>query len=216
MLASGDRMTATVEQLVRKGRKYEQVLEGARTVFLRDGFEGASVDDIAREAGVSKATLYSYFPDKRLLFMEVAKSECRRQADEAMELIDDSAPVAEVLTFAAERITGFMLSEFGQRIFRICVAECDRFPGLGQEFYYSGPMLVRNRLSEYLISARSRGALEMADVTLAADQFVQLCKASIHERQIFGLGGTIGPQEVRRVIEGAVTMFLAAYGPRGA
>jgi len=208
-------MGANAEQLIRKGRKYDQVLEGARTAFLRDGFDGASVNDVAREAGVSKATLYSYFPDKRLLFMEVAKAGCGRQADEAMELIDDAAPVAEVLTFAAERITGFMMSDFGQRIFRICVAECDRFPGLGSEFYISGPMLVRNRLSEYLTSARARGALEMNDVSLAADQFVQLCKASIHERQIFGLGGTITPGDVRQVIDGAVSMFLAAYGPRG-
>ena len=69
-------------QLIVKGRKFDQVLEGARTVFMRDGFERASVDDIAREAGVSKATLYAYFPDKRLLFMEIASAECRRQADE--------------------------------------------------------------------------------------------------------------------------------------
>jgi len=54
---------------IKRGRKFDQVLSGARDVFLRDGFEGASVDDIARAAGVSKATLYSYFPDKRLLFM---------------------------------------------------------------------------------------------------------------------------------------------------
>ena len=57
-----------------KGRKFTQVLEGARTVFLRDGFEGASVDDIAREAGVSKATLYSYFPEKKMMLIEVARA----------------------------------------------------------------------------------------------------------------------------------------------
>ena len=115
-------MTVAVAE-VRKGRKFDQVLDGAREVFLRDGFEGASVDDIARAAGVSKATLYSYFPDKRLLFLEVAKAECRRQADEAEELISDDAPVAEVLRLAAERIVSFGQSEFGQKIFRICVAE---------------------------------------------------------------------------------------------
>ena len=81
---------------IRRGRKFDQVLAGAREVFLRDGFEGASVDDIAREAGVSKATLYSYFPDKRLLFQEVARAECRRAADEAEAMVDDQAPVAEV------------------------------------------------------------------------------------------------------------------------
>ena len=60
---------------INRGRKFDQVLEGARTIFLRDGFDGASVDDIAKEAGVSKATLYSYFPDKRLMFVEVVVSD---------------------------------------------------------------------------------------------------------------------------------------------
>jgi TetR/AcrR family transcriptional regulator, mexJK operon transcriptional repressor len=197
---------------IRRGRKFAQVLDGAREVFLRDGFEGASVDDIAREAGVSKATLYSYFPDKRLLFMEVAKAECRRQADEAMALIDDSAPVAEVLHMAATRITGFMLSEFGQRVYRICVAESDRFPGLGREFYDSGPQVVRDRLAEYLRGAVARGDLVVEDVPLAADQFAQLCKADLHDRLIFGIDIRGLPQNVERVVQGAVAMFLARYG----
>ena len=62
------------QSVVKQGRKWDQVLDGARKVFMRDGFEGASVDDIVREAGVSKATLYSYFPDKRLLFIETSWS----------------------------------------------------------------------------------------------------------------------------------------------
>ncbi|MEL6597866.1 MAG: helix-turn-helix domain-containing protein, partial [Pseudomonadota bacterium] len=57
---------------IKRGRKFDQVLDGARKIFMSDGYEGASVDDIAKAAEVSKATLYSYFPDKRLLFMEVA------------------------------------------------------------------------------------------------------------------------------------------------
>ena len=68
---------------------------------MRDGFEGASVDDIAKAAGVSKATLYSYFPDKRLLFSEVAKGECNRQADGAIAEIDINAPVEVNLAAAA-------------------------------------------------------------------------------------------------------------------
>ena len=89
------------QEIIRKGRKFDQVLEGARSVFLRDGFEGASVDDIARAAGVSKATLYSYFPDKRLLFLEVARCECNRQTEETEALICTATTVREVLTIAA-------------------------------------------------------------------------------------------------------------------
>jgi len=197
---------------IRKGRKFDQVLDGARTVFMRDGFEGASVDDIAREAGVSKATLYSYFPDKRLLFMEVAKCECARQADEAMEELDLTAAPDVVLRGAAERIVAFISSEFGHRVFRICVAEGDRFPQLGPQFYCSGPQLVRDRLASYLRQATERGQLRIEDIDLAAEQFAELCKAGIHDRMIYGIGEASTPADARRTIDGAVEMFMARYG----
>lgn len=198
----------------RKGRKFDQVLEGARNVFLQHGFEGASVDDIAREAGVSKATLYSYFPDKRLLFMEVAQTECHRQADEAVELIDQNAPVRQVLTEAARRMVAFLMSDFAQKVFRICVAESERFPELGHQFYHSGPMLVRERLMEYLAKAVERGELQIDDLAFAADQFAALCKVTVHEKVIFGVAACCPPQEAEKVAAGAVEMFLARYGMR--
>nr|RDS97203.1 TetR/AcrR family transcriptional regulator [Cereibacter sphaeroides f. sp. denitrificans] len=198
----------------RKGRKMPQVLEGARTIFLRDGFEGASVDDIARAAGVSKATLYSYFPDKRLLFLEVAKAECLRQAEETVALITaDLAPRA-VLTLAATRIVAFVLSDFGIRTYRICVAEADRFPELGHEFYESGPALVRQRIVDYLAQAVGRGELAIDDLELAADQFAELCKADLFNRIVFGVGSAVGEPERQKVAQGAVEMFLARYAPR--
>ncbi|MGP3697018.1 TetR/AcrR family transcriptional regulator [Rhodobacter sp. NSM] len=199
---------------VRKGRKMPQVLEGARTIFLRDGFEGASVDDIAREAGVSKATLYSYFPDKRLLFLEVAKAECLRQAEETVALISADLGPRAVLTLAATRIVAFVLSDFGIRTYRICVAEADRFPELGHEFYQSGPALVRQRIVDYLTSAVSRNELVIGDLDLAADQFAELCKADLFNRIVFGVGEKVGEDERRRVAEGAVEMFLARYAPQ--
>lgn len=200
-------------QRVKRGRKFEQVLEGAREVFMTDGFEGASVDTIARSAGVSKATLYAYFPDKRLLFMEVAKSECIRQADEAIELMDLTAPPREVLAEAARRMIGFYLSDFGIRVFRIFVAESDRFPELGREFYESGPALVRARIADYFRDAVRRGELKIDDIQLAADQFAELCKADIFPRLIFGVRSAFSEAEKRRVIDGAVETFMARYGP---
>ena len=199
---------------IRRGRKFKQVLEGARAIFLARGFEGASVDDIAREAGVSKATLYAYFPDKRLLFMEVARAECARQADEAVQLIDQNAPAELVLTEAARRIVGFLTSEFAQKVFRICVAEADRFPELGHEFYHSGPLLMRERLVEYLSKAVERGELVIEDLPFAADQFAALCKVTLHEQVIFGVSPCCPTQDAERVAKGAVQMFLARYGKR--
>jgi AcrR family transcriptional regulator len=212
-------VTATARQIMnaplevaRQGRKVAQVLEGARAVFMRDGFEGASVDEIAREAGVSKATLYSYFPDKRLLFMEVAKMECARQSEAAMSRIRLSGPPEEVLFDAASRMTRFFISGFGRQVFRMCVAESDRFPDLGREFYVSGPLMVHKVLVTYLTDAVARGDLAIEDIELAADQFPELCKASIHMPLVLGLKTEFTDEEIDRVIRGAVDTFMARYG----
>lgn len=198
--------------VIRKGRKYDQVLAGARKVFLSDGFEGASVDTIAREAGVSKATLYSYFPDKRLMFMEMARAECARQAETSLHEIDMGAPPGTVLRLAARRMLAFLLSDFGRRVFRICVAEADRFPELGREFYESGPALVKRHLGHYFEGAMARGELAMDDIALAADQFAELCKADLFPRITFGIADGATQAEIDRVADGAVDTFLARYG----
>lgn len=200
---------------IKRGRKYDQVLDGARTVFMSDGYEGASVDAIARAAGVSKATLYSYFADKRLLFMEVAKAECNQQMDEADSILMDESSPREVLCTAADRMLSFFLSSFGQSIFRMCVAEADRFPELGREFYETGPKLFRERMVTYLRGAVANGDLVIDDLSLAADQFSELCKATLFHELMFGIRTTATEAEKKRVIEGAVETFLARYGAVG-
>ena len=204
-----------VSHEVRRGRKFDQVLEGARKIFMRDGFERASVDDIAREAGVSKATIYAYFPDKQLLFLEVARRECHRQAEAAEALVEGDIPVHVALTIAAEHIVAFQLSDFGQRMFRIVVGEGERFPGLGRQFYDFGPGLIHERLVHHLRSYVTCGQLKIDDLDLAADQFAQLCKTTIHEKLIFGLTETVTPELAHRSVHGAVDMFLARYGCSG-
>lgn len=198
--------------VVRTGRKFDQVVKGARQVFMADGFEGASVDDIAKAAGVSKATLYSYFPDKRLLFMEVATTECNRMADEALELIEGTSTPRQVLTAAASKLVPFLLSDFSQSVFRICMAERDRFPELGRAFYAAGPKMGHDRLRAYMSEAVARGELKIEDLSMAADQFSELCKAKLWIRAVFGIQSEFSREEIAEVVENAVETFLARYG----
>ncbi len=201
-----------VSEKVRKGRKFDQVLAGARQVFLDDGFERASVDAIARAAGVSKATLYSYFPDKRHLFTEVTRAECERQASEATASIDTTAPAPQVLRAAADHMIRFFTSRFALRIFRICLAESDRFPELGRDFYNSGTRVAEETLVAYIDEAASRGELRIEDATLAAHQFIELCKAELFQKYIFGIQSEFSEAEKARIARGAVEMFMARYG----
>ena len=201
--------------IVRTGRKFDQVLAGAREVFLADGFEGASVDDIAKAAGVSKATLYSYFPDKRLLFLEVAKMECQAQSDAAVAQVESSGDLREALTQAATRMSRFFLSDVGMQVYRIVVGESQRFPEVGREFYNAGPAHVRTILKAFLQKGIDEGKLRIDDLDLAADQFPELCKAGLHLQLALGLRDRPSDEDIDRVFAGAVDMFLCKYEVRG-
>ena len=196
---------------ITRGRKFAQVLEGARKVFLRDGFEGASVDDIAREAAVSKATLYSYFPDKRLMFVEVFRAELTRDTADASALIDVDLPIEQVMPFIVQMISSYLVSEFGVRVFRVSVGESERFPTLSQEYYEAGPAQLRGQLVRYFERCVERNELIVDDYGLAADQLIELASASIHDRAIFLGPDSVDKELLRKVNRAAVQMFLARY-----
>ncbi len=195
-----------------KGRKFTQVLEGARTVFLRDGFEGASVDDIAREAGVSKATLYSYFPEKKMMLIEVARAEFHQLADAAYGSVDLNDPAEKLLLAAAQIIATSTISEFSIQVFRLSVAETVRFPALAREYYRSGPEMLAQRVGFLILHLANRGDLVVDDVELAATQFGELASTRLHDLAQFGMRDEITDAEIDRVVKGAVRVFIAAYG----
>ena len=130
---SGRKAAATLSP--RAERKLEQVIDGARAVIVAKGFEGASVDDIAREAGISKATMYRYFPDKIALFQAVMSRECRASR----------APLSRSSTAAGRSTRSCSTSRSGTSTsccrtvaidaFRTAVAESARFPALARDFY---------------------------------------------------------------------------------
>ncbi len=171
------------------------------------------MDEIARVSGVSKATLYSYFPEKRLLFTEMYRTEILRLADSAVEL-SDTTPPEIALPEAARRFVGFLTSEFSLAMYRICVAESPRFPEIGRAFYESGPELGRARLGAYFAAQQAQGKLRINDIDLAADQFFQLCQTTLSDQMICGIETQFSAATRARVAEGAVHLFLAAYGVR--
>jgi TetR/AcrR family transcriptional repressor of mexJK operon len=199
---------------VTRGRKFLQVLEGARVIFLRDGFEGASVDEIARKSGVSKATLYSYFPDKRIMFIEVFRNELARQAADTSALVEVDLPVEQVLPFIVQIISAHLISEFGLQIYRVSVGEAERFPSLAREYYETGPLLLRQQLVSYLERCVQRGELRITDLELAADQLIELASVGIHNRALFMGPKAVEKDQLRKVNSSAVQMFLACYGNR--
>ena len=197
----------------RAERKLEQMIDGARTVIVARGFEGASVDDIAREAGISKATMYRYFPDKVALFQAVMSRECARQVGAAVEVLDCGAPVEAVLVDFATRHLGFVLSDFAIDAFRTAVAELARFPALASDFHERRIAKTRQALTPLLTATAERGELAIEDVDLAAARFLALCKTDLFFTRLFGVRGPFTDEEIAAHARGAVDAFLKIYRP---
>lgn len=199
---------------VRRGRKFDQVLAGAREVFLRDGFEGASVDDIAREAGVSKATLYTYFPDKRLMFIEVFRAELAHDTSAGQAMLDFNAPPSEVLPMMVQMISEHIVRPFSVSIARLAIGEAGRFPLLAREFYGAGPGNLRMIIAGYLQLSAERGYLDIPgqDYDMAADQILQLAGTNIYDRVMLLGPDSVDQAQVDATARAAVDIFLRAYG----
>lgn len=196
----------------KKGRKYDQVILGARAVFMREGYEGASVDEIARDAGVSKATLYSYFQDKQALFLAVLDGQCNIQKKASMEVACQSQDIETALHLMASSMMCFLLSEDGLSIFRICVAEAQRFPELGRAFYETGPKNGLEQLSAFMASPKAQAALDIDDPLQAADTFMQLCRSDLMLQRLMGVAPVPDEATIKAQADQVVKTFMARYG----
>src|SRR5215813_11386035 len=132
-----------------EGAKRRQIIEGARAVFLSQGFDAASMNDIARKAGVSKGTLYVYFRNKEELFEAITEQECGLQAERVFQLDNANHDVAAVLTKLGTDFATFMCNRSTSPV-RTIIAIADRMPEVGRQFYESGPAVGITKLAAYL------------------------------------------------------------------
>lgn len=194
--------------------KAQQILAGAKDAFLELGYEGTSVEAIARRAGVSKGTLYNYFPDKQTLFTVFVEEECEKHAQYMCQIVNSSDDLEVALRQVARKIIKFTTSPFAQGTFRVAVAESQRFPELGHSFYQSGPDIFVRQFAQYLAAATATGKLVVPDPELAAHQFIQLCKADLFQKVLLGIKRNVKEEEVNRVADAAVETFLKAFKPK--
>jgi AcrR family transcriptional regulator len=191
--------------------KRRQILDGARRVFLSDGFDGASMNDVAKVAGVSKGTLYVYFESKEQLF-ETLIREDRKQQAERLVVLGDPADPRKLLGEFGRRLIALMTQPDMLAHLRVVIAATAKFPRLGRAFYEAGPCHGERRLAAHLEKSREAGALKFEDGELAARQFVGLCKSGKFTAALFGVTDGVSASEIDATVEAAVETFMRAYG----
>ena len=193
--------------------KRRQILVGANHVFLANGYEGASMSDIALEAGVSKGTLYVYFTNKEALFSAAVQQYSREHAAHVFDSLSPEAPLEAALRNCGLRYIELLLAPEVQAIYRVVIAESPKFPELGRAFFEAGPGRSLTRLSQFLRDRAASGELQLDNPALAADQFFDLCKSTIILRCQMQVIETPKLEQIAPIVDEAVRIFLKAYRP---
>lgn len=203
-----------VESSAEHSAKRKQIMDGARRVFLEHGFDGASVNDIVKATGVSKGTLYAYFPSKEKLFETLIFEDRRRQAERLFEVLDDSRPVEEMLREIGLRFGKTLIAPEQIAYIRMIIAASAKFPQAGRAFYEAGPRYGITRVTAFINEKIRQGELQAKDPEMAARQLMELLHCGTSKPLLFGASASIVTEELERVVNAGVATFLAAYGKR--
>ena len=201
----------TAPQSTDDSAKRRQIVEGARSIFLAQGFDAASMSDIARAAGVSKGTLYVYFDNKEQLFQAIVQEECLFHAETTFALDPSDHDVEGTLTRLGVAYVEFLCQPEKASALRTVVAIADRMPEIGKVFYETGPAVGIARVADYLRAQTEAGVLAIEDCELASAQFMEACKATLVLPVLFNFRDAPPPDRIRYVVGVAVKTFLAAY-----
>jgi TetR/AcrR family transcriptional regulator, mexJK operon transcriptional repressor len=191
------------------------ILEAATTLFLRNGYLGTSVDDIAALAHVSKQTVYTHFADKEQLFAQLIRGNISR-VDAFLESVtaglgETSALEHDLRVFARQHVRTVLLPEAVQ-LRRLVIGEAGRFPELAREYYERVPQRVVAALAQRLRRLAERGLLRIENPSLAANHLAWLILGPPLDAALFGAGDESGgANDLDHLADAAVDVFLAAY-----
>ncbi|MET0314107.1 MAG: TetR/AcrR family transcriptional regulator [Hansschlegelia sp.] len=210
-----DTATAVVADDAIDSAKRRQIVDGARRVFLAQGFDAASMGEIARAAGVSKGTLYVYFESKEELFVALVKSQCAMTAERLFELNDDNHDVRDALRRLGLSFVEAMLEPSHVSTVRMVIGAADRKPEIGQLFLTAGPRQGWARVTAWLAVKTERGELVIEDPEVAAKQFLTMCHGAVMMPVLIGAEAPPPQERIAYLVDKAIEVFMAAYAPKG-
>jgi AcrR family transcriptional regulator len=197
-----------MEITARAEMKRAQILDGARAVFLAEGFDGASMEAIAQAAGVSKGTLYSYFKGKDELFTSLIAAYQNRSIEETFRSLSKANDLRENLEALARNYLGLVREPENLALLRVVVGASARLPSLGRAFYETGMQPPIECLAQYLKDNASPRGTSAWDAELAAVQFFAFLRASVAIPMLIAHEPSPSPQRCSAIIDQAVGTLL--------
>ncbi|MEM6913907.1 MAG: TetR/AcrR family transcriptional regulator [Pseudomonadota bacterium] len=200
-----------------RGRPIDQekraaVLKAAGHLFFTRGLDTVRLDDIARDAGVSKMTIYNAFGDKNGLFDAVVSDT----SDEMVKALHDvtfaDAPIEVALQAFGEELLSHLTKDDFLKIDSVLSALGGEDLAAARHFFDRGPGRVLKALADYLETRGRRGDLYIDDPAQAADDLVSLWQGQWAMRRRFGRARSMSKAAIKKRVAHGLSVFLKAYG----
>ena len=207
-----------MQESVRPGRskseaKRSAILQAAASLFLARGLQGTSMDAVAREARVSKQTVYSHFENKDDLFRACIRCKIGEHGF-GNEDIPAEADAREVLYQLARRFITLLFDPEVVAMHRVVQAEAASHPRIAALFYESGPAATKSAVAAVLAALVERGELGIDDLEYAAWQLANMALGSFRLRLELGVLERVPEDELEAHLRRVVEDFLVLYLPR--
>jgi len=220
VLAEGlTRGDALAERPASRGEQRRQAfLDAAIGVFLEQGFESASVNEIVRRAGGSLATLYAQFGNKDALFETVIGEATIRFSEPFIRAADNNLerPLHEGLQDIGEQFLQLLLMPRALAFFRLMIGEGRKAPSASEGWVHGGPERVRLAVADYLLARASREGFTLAEreAETFGGFFCDMVRSRHQYRALFHDGEyTLTPEEIRDHVALAVRILLDGLRP---
>jgi TetR/AcrR family transcriptional repressor of mexJK operon len=203
------------QALGRSARKRQTILSAGRDLFLSNGYQGTSVDQIAASAEVSKQTVYKHFGDKHELLLAIVTNALESTVTPFLERIRalaDTADLESDLTALAADYLRAVLQEPVVQLRRLVIGEANRVPELAKLYYDQAPARTLAAFAGCFSVLHDRGLLRVPEPADAAEHFAFLVVGRCIDQALFcGGPDVLASVDVGSHVRAGVRVFLAAY-----
>ncbi len=191
--------------------KRARILQAAKAIFLKSGYHGTSMNQIAQEAGVTKLTVYNHFQDKVNLFICAITETCEETLCTKQFDLDTSADFYQTLFIVCSRALQIIYSPEALKLDHVLLELAAEQNPLALQFFEASHTRIENQLAEFFQKAAQLGFIQADDPIYQTELLLTLLLGVRHHKVLLGITAAPNAQELEQIIRDAIILFLLKY-----
>ena len=194
--------------------KRARILQAAKSIFLKMGYHATSMDQIAKEAAVTKLTVYNHFHDKANLFTCAIEESCEESIRAKQFELTPESDFRQALYLMCQRALGIIYLPEALKLDRVLFELAAEQSPLTQQFFDASHTRMCHVWCGFFEQAITLNFIQTDDPLKQTELIVALMLGRRHHKVLLGLDSVPTTVEIEQMIEQAIELFLLKYQPK--